>query len=396
MASSNDELLDAVIRHQIGLMRLSGKIRKDIVRLLDSTENDLRNRIESMLVGDITAPATLRRLEKLDAVIREIRAGAISEVLGVWQQEFRDLTVAEASFMGSAIKTVSPVLLDVITPEVARLRALVTSNPFEGRTLKEWAVNVANADVSRIMSQVKIGMVQGESSAEIARRVVGTAQLKGKDGVTEITRRNAAAITRTATNFYSNEAKKLLFIDNSDLFTEELFVATLDGLTTAVCRSLDGETFPIGVGPRPALHFGCRSVRVALLASTALGTRPMKPTTEKLLLKEYAKDNHLAIVTKRANLPYGMKGSFDAFSRRRVRELTGQVPAKVNYSQFLKRQSTDFQDEVLGVTKGRLFRKGSLDLDRFVDKKGAEYTLAELAIRDKTAFIKAGLDPSGF
>ena len=80
----------------------------------------------------------------------------------------------------------------------------------------------------------------------------------------------------------------------------------------------------------------------------------------------------------------------------RTRELIGRVPAKVDYQTWLGRQSATFQDDVLGVTKGRLFRRGNLPLDRFVDANDLEKTLTELARSDADAFIAAGLDPEDF
>ena len=115
------------------------------------------------------------------------------------------------------------------------------------------------------------------------------------------------------------------------------------------------------------------------------------------MLREYAKQADLdKVPTSRADLPRGHKGKFDAFARPRTRELIGRVPAKVDYETWLRRQSAAFQDDVLGKTKGRLFRRGDLPLDRFVDRLDAEKTLAELAKSDASAFELAGLDPSEF
>jgi hypothetical protein len=184
--------------------------------------------------------------------------------------------------------------------------------------------------------------------------------------------------------------------ENADLFTEEQFVATLDARTTPVCRANDGQRFPLGKGPRPPLHFGCRSLRVPVLDGELLGQRPSKPVTERLLLREFAKERGIDAPSTRDGLPHGSKGAFDDFSRRRVRELTGTVPAKTTYQAWLKGQSTAFQDDVLGKTKARLFRDGGLTLDKFVNRAGDELTIRDLARRHKEAFKAAGLDPEGF
>jgi hypothetical protein len=75
--------------------------------------------------------------------------------------------------------------------------------------------------------------------------------------------------------------------------------------------------------------------------------------------------------------------------------LTGSVPSDVSYDTWLRRQPASFQDDVMGVKKGRLFRKGELKMDRFIDQgTQREYTLDELRRREPEAFRKAGLDES--
>jgi len=95
-------------------------------------------------------------------------------------------------------------------------------------------------------------------------------------------------------------------------------------------------------------------------------------------------------------LPHGTKGAFDEFARRRVRQLIGQVPAKTTYLDFLRRQPAAIQDDILGRTRGRLFRTGRLDLKSFVDRTGAEIPLDQLAKMHAGAFRAAGLDPVEF
>jgi len=88
--------------------------------------------------------------------------------------------------------------------------------------------------------------------------------------------------------------------------------------------------------------------------------------------------------------------AFDAFSRERVRELIGQVPAATTYQEWLKRQTREFQDDILGQTKAKLFRKGGVTLDKFVLENGKELTLKQLATQEAAAFRKAGLDPKDY
>lgn len=393
----NEEFLDALLRHQIGLLRLSGGIRNKIFKLLNASEQDIADQIRSRLANHtgLNTPAKVKRLQSLLESIRATRLTSWRQVNKEWLTQLRDLAKSEPTFVDMALKTVSPAVLQTTLPSPSLLRGIVGTRPFRGKTLSGWARDIRRADLNRIEDQIKIGMVQGESSAVIARRVVGTARLRGRDGVTEITRRAAEAITRTAVTAVSNQAKREYYLENQDIIKSELYVATLDGRTTPICQSLDGKKFPVGKGPIPPLHVQCRSVRVGVIGDEAIGERPARAFTQRQLLREFTTKNKLKSVTTRGSLPRGTKRQFDKFSRSRMRELTGRVPAKVTYQEWLKRQSPSFQDDVLGKTKGKLFRDGGLTLDKFVDRKGQSFNLRTLGQIEKAAFKKAGLSIPG-
>lgn len=394
----NEEFFDALVRHQVLLMRLSAGLRKKVDALLDATEEDLVREIRRKLKrsSDGLTPANVRRLQLLERSIKATRAKAWDEITDLWVKELRDLASSEPALIAGLLQTTAPVTLDLILPPTERLRALVNTQPFEGRTMRQWARGVREADLNRILQQIRIGVVQGEPTDRIARRIVGTVRQRGTNGVTEISRRNAAAITRTAVNAFANSARRELFTANSDLFSEEVYTATLDSRTTPICRSLDGKRFKVGEGPLPPMHFSCRSLRVAVFNGQVLGDRPMKPVTERMLLRRYAREAGIKTPSTRAGLPYGHKGRFDQFARGEVRRMTGTGPAATTYQQWLERQSKEFTDDVLGPTRSKLFRDGGLKLDKFVNRAGDELNLAQLARRHADAFRAAGLDPEDF
>lgn len=316
-----------------------------------------------------------------------MRQTAWGQAETIWIDEMLELAKSEPAFVAGLTKTVAPVTLVMDLPTQRQLRAIVTSRPFEGRTLRTWAKTLAATDLRRMEDAVKIGMVQNETNVQIARRIGAAANLS---------KNHAASVTRTAVNHVANQAKQDFFKANALTFSKEMYVATLDGNTTAICQSLDGKLFETGKGRIPPVHFNCRSIRVAILNDEILGNRPMKPVTEKGLLREYTKQQGIPNVTSRGALPRGHRTSFDKFGRVRTRELVGRVPADVNYQDFLKRQPASFQNDVLGITKGQLFRRGGLTVDNFVNRVGDELTLTQLARRHAQAFTDAGLDPEDF
>jgi len=390
-----------MIRHQVGLLRFDRSVARKVKELLDASESDLRRVVRDRLRGQtgLETPAQVHRLQQLLKDVRKIRGKSHAEVAVLFQNEMVKLALAEPAFVAAITETVVPVVISTTLPAPELLRSIVTTRPFEGKVMRQWSKNLAQADLARIEAQIQIGLVQGDSIPEISRRIVGSVNLRGRNGVTEVTRRQAEAIARTATNAIASRARAEFYKANREHFDDELFVATLDGVTTPICRSLDGRRFPIGEGPVLPLHFNERSLRVAILDAEALGRRPMKPVTERGLVREFAAQEDLGRITgsRRANLPRGTKGAFDEFARRRTRELIGRVPAKTDYTTFLRRQSAAFQDDVMGKTKGALFRRGNLTLDKFVDPVTfKEVTLDQLAQTEAAAFRAIGLDPKDF
>lgn len=383
----NDRWFDSLVRHQVFLLRVAGSIRNDSIITLDGTEPALAGLLLTQLDID-----SRRNVDRIIRDVARIRMPAWNIISRQWDKDFKTLSVTEADFLSDTLKRVVPVIIAPKMPTTNRLTSLVETNTFQGLTLQGWADRTARADIERIQQQVRIGVQNGETNRQITNRVIGTVARRGDDGVTKIARDNIQSVTRTATIATSNAARTEFLLANSDIFDEELYVATLDSRTTPICRSLDGDTFPVGVGPQPPLHFNCRSLRVATINGEVIGDRPAKPFAQRQFVREYVRDNNLdSRITQRRSLPFGHKGRFDAFERERIRALTGRVPAKLSYSEWLKRQPASVQDDILGPSRGALFRRGGLTLDRFVNRAGDEIPLNDLMRRHREAFEAAGL-----
>lgn len=366
--------------------------------LLDRTEADIAMRIRDKLRNSkgLNTPVEVRRMQALIETVKAIRSSGWNEASSFLFDEMQKLSYQEPIFVAGLMALNAPVIIETVMPPARQLREIALARPFEGRLLSDWAATMEVEDLRRIQSSIQLGMVAGEGSETIANRVFGTMRLKGTDGATEMTRRQVQAITRTAVQYVANSTRDKFFQDNDDIIEAEVFVATLDARTTPICRALDGKHFEVGKGPRPPLHFACRSLRIAYFGEDQLGQRPAKSSTRRMLLDEFTEEEDLDSVDSRDDLPHGTKGQFDAFERTRVRELTGTVPASTSYNEWLRTQSNAFQDEIMGVTKAKLYRDGGLSLDKYVAANGTELTLAQLAAKYRDAFLAAGLDPLDF
>lgn len=398
--TANEELHDALVRHQTYLLRYSGYVRNRIQAILDATEQDIFDKIVGRLQnapGGLTSPVEVQRMQALQDQIATIRSGAWDDATADFKDQMTQLSVQESVTFGKIVTLALPVEIQVVQPSARLLRSIALSKPFQGRILKDWAADMESDDLRRINNAIQVGMTQGEDMNTIARRVIGTGALNYRDGVTEMTRSNIQAITRTAVMHIANSSRSAWSQDNTDVMTTERFVATLDSRTTPICQSLDGQEFPIGTGPQPPLHFNCRSLRIPVIDGTLAGDRPAKPYTEEQLVGEFSDENDLGDdITSRDDLPYGTKGDYDDFAKGRIAQLVGPVPAETTYQTWLTGQSAAFQDDVLGQTKGKLFRDGDLKLTAFVNRNGDELSLHDLAAKYGSAFEAAGLDPTDY
>lgn len=349
--TANEEIRDRAIAHQIYLLRYESGVTRKILNVLAQADKDLTAQL-----SDIESGFTVEQIDARLAGVRNIISASWEEAGRDLSLELADLAEYEANHQEQVIRDSTPVELNMTTPSAEMLIAAVESKPFEGKLLSEWVEKLNEDSYTRIRDAVRMGIVEGESYGQITKRVIGTKALKYADGVTALNQRQAQALVSTAVAHTANQARQTFYGANDDLIKGVQWVSTLDARTTPICQSRDGEVYPVDSGPRPPAHFRCRSA-----------TTPV--------LKSY---RELGINLEEA--PPGTRASMD-----------GQVSEAETYQTWLKKKSTAFQDEVLGPTRGKLFREG-MDLDRFVDQSGKEYTLAQLRSKDATLFKKAGID----
>ncbi|KNY20438.1 hypothetical protein AKJ13_22320 [Methylobacterium sp. ARG-1] len=353
-------MLDAQVSHSVGLQRLGTGILRRILALLNRTDADLveqiRTRLDGVEPGTFDTDFATGRLKGLLDAVRALNADVYARIQAALLKEGLNLASYEAEYQSNVLAEHVPVRLDIVQPTTEQLQAIVMKRPFQGRVLREWAQGLEQGRTTKVHDAIRIGMVEGETVDQIVRRVRGTQAMGYKDGVLEITRRDAEAVVRTAVNHIASGASEAVYERNADLISGVRWVSVLDSRTTAVCQARDGKVYEPGKGPRPPAHWNCRST-----------TTPVTKSFRDLGID---------------------LDEVDAGTRA---SMNGQVPADLTYGAWLAKQPASLQDEVLGKAKGLLFRKGGLTVDKFVDRSGHAYTLDELRRREAGAFRKAGL-----
>lgn len=373
MATSNEDIRDQLVSHQVQLLRFGKGLRDRIVALLNRSEPELARKLKARLerISPITGdpgPSSTRKLILTDRLIRAIMKPTWQTINELVRKELVGLAFGETAYIAGVLQNTVPVIWTPALPAPAQIRGIVFARPFQNRILRDWLGTFQLGDRRRMMDQIRQGLLFDETPTQIGKRIFGTRALGGADGVREITRRGAQTLAQTSTSAISNAVRQQLYKRNRKIVPRELYVATLDSRTTPICQSLDGNVYPTGQGDIPPVHMNCRSIRTPIVDGRKLGNRPAS-----------------------ANFK-GRLGNLRGPARRReVAKLIGKVPASTTYQTFLTNSDTAFQNNVLGRTRAQLFRAGEFDVSGFVDNSGQRLTLRELYDSKPSAFQRLGI-----
>jgi hypothetical protein len=326
-SSLNERLVAIEIVRQILLLRYSLHVRTALIRALNDTEHPIASMIRDTLYSDagMRDPAQVQRLNQLIGQINAMRAPAWAAGREAVVTQLLEFGTAEVEDEHSILTTLVPTL-GLTLPAAGMVAALALAAPYQGRTVQQWIDDAQAAEARRISQSIFVGIGAGEDPATVARRVVGSAATKGADGTTQISRNHVDTLTRSFLVHVATSGRMALYSANAQILVAEQYIAILDTRTTQLCRDLNGRRFAIGVGPRPPLHFGCRSMRVVVLPE----------------------------------------------------DIGGPIWEPEVYDAWLRRQPQAVRVELLGATRAAQARKRSVDLGAFVDYGSRPMTLKQV------------------
>lgn len=217
-----------------------------------------------------------------------------------------------------------------------------------GISLDELTKSFSKTESERIIRAIRLAHSEGLTNDKLVQLIRGSRANRYQDGILRTTTRNAHAIARTGTAIMASEAKQAFINDNKDIIKGIKVIATLDSRTSPICRHLDHQFMPTHKAKYPPYHFNCRS--------------------------------SFEIV-------------FDGYESPKNRASESGVTENVSYYEWLKKQTPDYQDEVLGKTRGKLFRDGGMSAEKFkslqLDKNFTPLTLEQMRQIEPLGFDRA-------
>ena len=347
---------DLVIKRQIILERIKTGLVRDANKELAKLERMILQRINGVN-GDISSFSR----DKLAKLLSDVRNDQLKVMKTITDNLFASLETISGVYMAQEFLDLTSSIdlgettLKRFTTRQAYAKALSRPLSVDGDLLTPFINGMTTKEIANVSKAIRAGHINGSTNDEIKRALVGTGAFDSNEGVTKKTRRNAATVTRTAVQHIASAARQELWEANTDVVVGYIFNATLDSVTSSLCRSLDQQRFEIGKGPIPPLHPNCRSTTIADLDP---------------------------------------KFEFLSQGRTRAAEF-GPVKGTTQYYQWLNRQTKSVQVEVLGPTRAKLFRDGGLTPERFrqlqLDKTFAPTTLKYIQSIEPAAFKLAGI-----
>lgn len=370
MSSINERMFDFQVAQQIRWIRLGNREVREALRVLARVDVELRALLAA--TDPQGAPFTVARLEALKVQVTNLINAVHGQLTPVLLDNANQAGILSAETEQQLLTRILPAGLDVVTPNLGVLQVAATLRPFNGAVLGDWINDLRMADLDRTWKAILDGITSGTTTDDLIRQIMGTSSLNYKDGVRQVTRRGLEALVRTSINHAANQGRQMVWEANQDIIKGVRWVSTLDTRTTPVCRERDGRVGPVvmtdGWEPpdgslalepplaRPPAHPNCRSTTVAITKSwqeLGFDVPDLSPAT---------------------------RASMD-----------GKVPADTTYFDWLNRQSSDIQKEVLGPSRYKLWKEGGITPDRFQNDAGRYFTLDELREKTPEAFKRAGL-----
>ena len=371
----NDKITTLYSQHQAGIMRLAATEGNKVIPYLDAIEAGIqailkRNRNKPLTAQrqkDMIAEMNKVSRENLQAYVQEFRAD--NRVFAEYEAEFSTGIVNDViespGVVASAPSTSSVVATAVAKPIKIGEKSFTTYSKMMSGYWRKYS--------DAIDGNIRSAFMDGTSTADVAANIAATIW-DGKDSTLEKARRGARTLTNTGMTHMSSSAREAMVADNEDLIIGYRFIATLDSNTSSTCRAGDQQVYkktdPNLSSFRPPRHPNCRSSWVPEVDGryrVDLGDSKRASSFEEG--GEYKTNDD-------GQRTGGVEGA-----RRDPKPVSSK---QTYYDEMSKLKAAD-QDNILGPTMGRAFRKmGNADdfAKATVDTLGNPLTITEMKQKD--------------
>jgi len=278
----------ALYRNAVDLNRFSNSVAKRIAITYNDLILEAVDRLRS--IDELSAPAKAARLRVILAQLKESLEGWAGASTALAVEELQGLAVLQSEFVEEQLRKALPLELRdqirsiQISPQFAQsvatvdptainivslsddLQAAVTGAPAtfqltatqgtaitlpNGKVLNKSFRGLAESQADLFAKTVRNGLLTGESTDKLARRLKGRLRF-GQPGsarqiaqaggeVTAVANHQVMALMRTSINQVANSASQQTYEANQGFPSRNRYIATLASRTSPICRALDDK-----------------------------------------------------------------------------------------------------------------------------------------------------------
>jgi hypothetical protein len=340
----NAQIADAMTAQLLQVQRVTTGLRQDVWRQLAALEADIlavlkledptmaptlraqRQVVETLMAEDLD-PLITRRYRALAALLTAALVRLARHEAGIVQGIVNDAT--------------GEPLLEELPSDAALHRAVTQTlipTPQKPTDLSavgaEWWERQGQSLRQRVRDSLLVGVSLEETVTQLAARIRGTSENGFADGIMARARTDAATVVQTQVTNAVSEAHVAVGVRNASPAMMAVHSSVLDSRTSTICLARHGLRYTLP-DFEPLNH-----------AIPYLSGPPYHPNCRSTIL-----------IVPRAG---------------------GPIP-DASVTQWLQRRDTAFQDEVLGPTRAKMLRAGTLTARQLLDAaSGKPLTLEEL------------------
>ena len=381
----SDDLHEKLTDRAIVLDRVKGSMRQDAYSVLRDLERNLVDELYGNSPTEVRTAYQRARLEKLLKQTRATIAASYGKIRVGHARSLRGLAQNQTEYVLNELN--AQVGVDIATTALSKeqINAIASNTLIQSAPSKDWWSRQAGDLQANFSDAVRQGMLRGETTDQIIRRVRGTAKNGFTDGIIHARKRHIDAIVRTSVQTVANEAGLATFESNQDVIKGLQWSSTLDGRTTKICMALhglvwhyapDGSLKPVGHDksfPGPTAHWNCRSTQVPVLKS-------FDELAGKKVVKTGGRptDIDTAFETELARM--GMAPEKIALAKQGARaSMDGYAARDLSFDAWLGKKGTAMQNRMLGKKRADLWRKKKISTRDLIDQTGRPLKVAELS-----------------
>ena len=351
MPSVDADLIESAFLAELRRNGATNAMVREVQRVIrDDVLPDVAQALNRLPYDTLTA-TDMRLLSLRDEISQAMGWGRVTDTLN---GGLTSMTQAEALSSAAELSDALPFNWISQLPSPELLNQVVFEKPFNGQIMSQWFGQLEKGAQDNMYEAFRIGMIEGKSIPQMTKDLLVRSYDSFSGGSVNKVFANAEATARTAANIASTNTRIVFAEENSDVISGVEYIATLDDRTSMICMSLHGTVYPVDdIGPVPPQHYNCRST--------------------------------LGYITKSWD-ELGFEGGREVEFKQRFREegasrMDGKVVAPPDFDTWLKTQSPERQDRLLGPVRAELWRSGKVQkISGFVAANGSTTPLTGLGV----------------